>query len=62
MKAIDLLNSGSTTLKLNKIYSHQLDSELLLSKVLKSKREKILINLEQEIKPKDVLKFLTLIK
>ena len=30
--------------------------------MLKSKREKILINLEQEIKPKDVLKFLTLIK
>jgi release factor glutamine methyltransferase len=49
MKALDLINFGERELKQKKIVSSRLDSELLLSKVLKKKREEILINLEQEI-------------
>jgi len=54
MIASELLNSGSKILKNNKIKSYQLDSELLLSNVLKKKREKILINLDQEV-PKNII-------
>ena len=49
MIASKLLNSGSKILKNNKISSHQLDSELLLSNLLKTKREKILTNSNQKI-------------
>ncbi|MDC1130507.1 peptide chain release factor N(5)-glutamine methyltransferase [Pelagibacteraceae bacterium] len=49
MKTLDLINYGTTALKKNKITSSQLDSELLLSKVLNKNREEILINLDQEI-------------
>ena len=42
MKVLDLLNIGSTELKSKKIRTHQLDSEILLSKVLKKRREDIL--------------------
>ena len=49
MKALDLIKFGERELKQKKIVSSRLDSELLLSKVLKKKREEILINLEQEI-------------
>jgi len=45
----ELLNSGSKILKNNKIKSHQLDSELVLSNLLKKKRENVLINLNQEV-------------
>jgi len=62
MKAIDLLNAGSNELKLKNISSHRLDSELLLSKVLKSKRESILINLDKIIESSDMNKFFELIK
>ena len=45
----ELLNSGSKILKNNKIESCQLDSELVLSNLLKKKRENLLINLNQEV-------------
>jgi len=45
----ELLNSGSKILKNNKIKSHQLDSELVLSNLLKKQRENLLINLNQEV-------------
>ena len=45
MKALDLIKFGERELKQKKIVSSRLDSELLLSKVLKKKREEILINL-----------------
>ena len=40
MNVSELLHSGSKVLKLNKIKTHELDSELVLSNLLK-KKEKI---------------------
>ena len=48
---------GSNLLKENKISSHILDSELLLSKVLKKSREEILINLNLNINEKSISKY-----
>ena len=39
MNVSELLNSGAKTLKQNKIETHQLDSELVLSSLLKKKRK-----------------------
>ena len=47
--AIDLINNGSKILKKNSISSYQLDSELILSKVLNESREKILTFLNKNI-------------
>ena len=49
MNALQLLNFGSQELKKRNILSHKLDSELLLSKVLKKRRAKIITNLNQKI-------------
>jgi len=49
MQALELINKGSKQLRNKKIFSHRLDSEILLSKVLKKKREEVLINLDQKI-------------
>ena len=57
MNALKLINIGSGVLKEKKIISHILDSEILLSKVLKKSREEMLISLEQIIEKKDILKF-----
>ena len=54
MKALDVIKIGSNLLKEKKISSHILDSEILLSKALKKSREKILINLDQEINKKKI--------
>ncbi len=54
MKAFDIIKIGSNLLRENKILSHILDSEILLSKVLNKPREKILINLDQEINKKNI--------
>ncbi len=61
MKTYELLNHGSNKLKLKKIISHKLDSEILLSKVLKINREQILINLDKNIAIKNINKFNCLI-
>jgi len=45
----ELLDSGSKILKNNKIQTHQLDSELILSKLLKKQRENLLINSNKEV-------------
>ena len=45
----DLLNSGSKILKINKIQTHQLDSEIMLSSLMKKKREQIIINSEKKV-------------
>ena len=52
MNINELLNIGSETLKKNKISSHLIDSELLLSKTIKKSREFILINSEQKLRKK----------
>ena len=62
MNALELLTKGSSELKLNKISTFRLDSEILLSKVLKKKREEILINLDQTICNNHVLTFNNFIK
>ncbi len=57
MNALDIIKIGSNLLKKNKISSHILDSEILLSRTLKKKREEILINLDQEISSEKFIKF-----
>ena len=49
MNSLKLLNQGSFQLKSRGIFSHILDAEILLSKILGKKREKILVNLDQII-------------
>ena len=61
MEILDLINNGSKQLRDKKIFSHKLDSEILLSKVLNKTREEMLINLKQEVSPKNIEKFLKLI-
>ena len=48
MKISDLINTGSKILKERNIRTHQLDSEIILSHILKKDRESTLIN-ENEI-------------
>ena len=49
----DLIKIGSETLKKREISSHLLDSELLLSRLLKCSREKLLTSEDQMI-PKTI--------
>jgi protein-(glutamine-N5) methyltransferase, release factor-specific len=49
-----LLNHGDNFLKINKIKSSKIDSELLLSKVLKKNREEILTSLNNKIDEKQI--------
>jgi release factor glutamine methyltransferase len=53
MKTLEAIKFGSNLLKEKKIQSYILDSELLLSKTLKKSREKILTNLDTDIKKKN---------
>ena len=62
MNILELINKGSHKLKYNKIISHKLDSEILLSKVLQKKREEILINLDKSIELNKILEFEKLIE
>ncbi len=62
MNILELINQGSYKLKSNKIISHKLDSEILLSKVLQKQREEILINLNKCIKFNQILEFKKLIE
>ena len=61
MNASELLNLGSKTLKKNKIETHQLDSELVLSSLLKRRRENLLINLDEEVSKNIIYNFERLI-
>ncbi len=56
MKTWQLLNIGSEILKKNKIASHIIDSEIILSKILNISREKLLIN-QSIVSSKNVVKF-----
>ena len=55
-----LVNYGSNILKNGNVKSHRIDSEILLSHVLKISREKLLIT-ENSVSPKKTLKFKSLI-
>ena len=57
MEILKLINNGSKQLKNRNINSHQLDSEILLSRVLNKTREELLINLNQRIEPKKIRDF-----
>ena len=57
MKTLDLINFGANLLKRKNIPSHILDSELLLSKILKKSREEVLINYERKIDNKHISKY-----
>ena len=57
MEILELINNGSRQLKSKRIYSHKLDSEILLSKVLNKTREELLINLDQKIAPQEISDF-----
>ena len=61
MKTFELLKIGSNFLKEKKIMSFNLDSELLLTKVLKKSRQDILKNLNQKIHKNHFQKFSYLI-
>ena len=58
MKAFELINIGSNKLKMKRIKSFILDSEILLSKVLSKKREEVLVDLNQKIENNKILEFL----
>ena len=62
MEILQLLNSGSAKLRDQHILSHKLDSEILLSKVLKRKREKIIVDFDKKVSKKDIKHFERLIK
>ena len=62
MNALELLNSGSYKLQKQKIKTHRLDSEILLSKVLNKSREQILIRLNQNLNISEVSEFDNLIQ
>ncbi len=57
MNTLEVIKIGSDLLKKNKINSHILDSEILLSKTLNKSREKILINLDKKVNKKNISKF-----
>ena len=61
MNTVDLLNIGSKILKEKNISSFNLDSEILLSKILKKKRQELLRNLKNNINKEDSIKFSNLI-
>ena len=57
MNCIEILNNGKNFLKKNKIKNPILDSELLLSKVLKKSRLEILLNSNHILKKQEIVKF-----
>ena len=52
-----ILKKGENYLKKNKIKNPYLDAELILSKVLNKKREEVLLNTNNKLKNRDILKF-----
>ena len=57
MKILETIKLGSKLLRKQEICSHILDSEILLSNILQKSREKILVNLDQKLNSKNILKF-----
>ena len=54
MNNLQAINFANKILKVNKIKSHSLDSELILAKTLNSTRENLLINLNTKLKKKKI--------
>ena len=62
MNVLKLINLGSKELRSKSINSSILDSEILLSKVLRKKRERILVDLKDQVTTNQILKYNQLIK
>tara|TARA_Y100000590_G_scaffold409042_1_gene500753 strand:+ start:745 stop:1599 length:855 start_codon:yes stop_codon:yes gene_type:complete len=60
MQTSELINIGSKTLRGKNIESHKIDSEIILSHILRISREKLLTS-ENEVSKEDVVKFRFLI-
>ena len=61
MEVLELINNGSNLLKDKNILSHQLDSEILLSRVLNKTREELLTHLTKKVKTSSINKFKKLV-
>ena len=61
MEVLELINSGSRELKNNNVNSYRLDSEILLAKILKKKREELLVSLDQKVNSYTIRNFKKLI-
>ena len=57
MNYFQILKKGEGFLKKSKIKNPNLDTELILSKVINKKREEILLNTNNKLKIKDIIKF-----
>ena len=57
MNYIEILKKGENYLKKNKIKNSYLDTELILSKTINRSREEILLNTNNKIENKDMIKF-----
>ena len=57
MNVLELINIGSDKLKTSNIFSHKLDSEILLSEILNKRREELLVNLDEKVSIKNQIKF-----
>mgnify|MGYP003388180860 CR=1 FL=1 len=61
MNISELLYSGSKVLKLNNIGTHQLDSELVLSNLLKKQRENLIVDSNKKVSDDTIIHFEKLI-
>ena len=57
MNILEALNRGSAKLKKSNINSFQLDSEILLSEIIKKDRKFLILNYDKELKKKNYRKF-----
>ena len=62
MEILEIINKSSELHKKKNIQSHKLDSELLLSKVLKKTREELIINQNQKVDREKIYNFNKLVK
>ena len=60
MKTYELINFGSSFLKEKRILSNRIDSEIILSHIMRISRERLLVD-EKEIQPDKVKEFKSLI-
>ena len=61
MRIIDNLKRGYEILKENNISSYKIDCEILMSQTLNISREKVLLNLEKNIKKEEKEKYFNLV-
>ncbi|AFS47886.1 hypothetical protein HIMB5_00011420 [alpha proteobacterium HIMB5] len=62
MKLSEVITKGANILKKKNIPTFSLDSEILMSQILQKKKEFVIINQSFQIKKKDYLRYISLIK